>query len=125
MYKYFVRQLGYYCFIIVERFRVLSSFLIYIFFLLFFSSTFCFPYTCFLLISKSFATYGYCPPCIFIFRLLRFHLGTIAFGSLVIAIIQIIRIILKTVEYIAKVIILYYFDSLCSNDTQFFLSEGK
>ena len=36
------------------------------------------------------------------YRLLRFHLGTAAFGSLIIAIIQMIRIILKYLEHKVK-----------------------
>ena len=36
------------------------------------------------------------------YRLVRFHLGTAAFGSLIIAIIQMIRIILKYVEHHIK-----------------------
>ena len=36
------------------------------------------------------------------YRLLRFHLGTAAFGSLIIAIIQMIRIVLKYLEHKVK-----------------------
>ena len=36
------------------------------------------------------------------YRLLRFHLGTAAFGSLIIAIIQMIRLVLKYIEHKVK-----------------------
>ena len=47
-------------------------------------------------------------------RLLRYHLGTAAFGSFIIALIQLVRIILMYVEHIVKK---YEVQSVCTTNT--------
>ena len=58
-------------------------------------------------------------------RLLRYHLGTAAFGSFIIALIQLVRLILMYVEHIVKKYEVQSFNSLARDEVKQIIFRKK